>query len=152
MYFCRFPYPCPLYRVRYKCVYEYCYFGICLHVFGVCLFVYGMVCNALSSFVGITDLALLAGGIEHQLPVHQAHLQSAHGAVPGNVGDGQGGGGADEAADLRGAVVVHAHDGAHNGHVVAEIVGEQGADGAINDAGGQNALLAGRAAPARRGG
>ena len=98
--------------------------------------------------VQIADLALLADGIEHQLPVHQAHLQSAHGAVPGNVGDGQGGGGADEAADLGGAVVVHAHDGAHNGHVVAEVVREQGADGAIDDAGGQNALLAGAALPA----
>lgn len=54
MYFCRFPYPCPLYRVRYKCVYEYCYFGICLHVSGVCLFVYRMVCNALSSLLACT--------------------------------------------------------------------------------------------------
>ncbi len=58
--------------------------------------------------VQIGDLALLAGGVEDQLAVHQAHLQSAHGAVPGNVGDGQGGGGADERGDLGRAVVIHA--------------------------------------------
>ncbi len=95
--------------------------------------------------VQIADLALLGVGVEHQLSVHQTNLQGAHRAVPGNVGDGQSGGGADEAADLRGAVVVHAHNGAHDGHVVAEIVGEQGADGAVDDAGGQDALLAGTA-------
>ena len=48
--------------------------------------------------IQIADLALLAGGVEHQLTVHQTHLQGAHGAVPGNVGNGQGGGGADQAA------------------------------------------------------
>ena len=95
--------------------------------------------------VQIADLALLAGGIEHQLAVHQAHLQGAHGAVPGDVGNGQGGGGADQAADLRGAVVVHAHNGAHHGHVVAEVVGEQGADGPVDDPAGEDALLAGAA-------
>ncbi len=43
------------------------------------------------------------------------------------------------------AVVVHGHDGAHHGHIVAEVVGEQGADGAVDDAAGQDALLAGTA-------
>ena len=95
--------------------------------------------------VQIADLALLAVGVEDQLAVHQAHLQGGHGAVPGNVGDGQGGGGADQRGDLGGAVVVHGHDGAHDGHVVAEVIGEQGADGAVDDAGGQDALLAGTA-------
>ena len=44
--------------------------------------------------------------------------------------------------------MVHAHDGAHHGHVVAEVVGEQGADGPVNDAAGEDALLAGAALPA----
>ena len=39
--------------------------------------------------------------------------------------------------------MIHGHDGAHDGHVVAEIIGEQGADGTVDDAGGQDALLAG---------
>ena len=41
--------------------------------------------------------------------------------------------------------MIHGHDGAHHGHVIAEVVGEQGADGAVDDAGGQDALLAGAA-------
>ena len=41
--------------------------------------------------------------------------------------------------------MVHAHDGGHDGHVVAEVIGEQGTDGAVDDAGGQDALLAGAA-------
>ena len=45
--------------------------------------------------VQIRDLALLTVGVQHQLAVHQTHLQGAHGAVPGDVGDGQRGGGAD---------------------------------------------------------
>jgi len=93
--------------------------------------------------VQVADLTLLGVGVEHQLAVHQTHLQRGHGAVPGNVGDGQRCGGADEGGDLRRAVVIHGHDGAHDGHVVAEVVGEQGADGAVDDAGGQDALLAG---------
>ena len=95
--------------------------------------------------VQVGDLTLLAGGVEHQLAVHQAHLQGADRAVPGDVGDGQGSGGADEGGDLGRAVVVHAHDGGHDGHIIAEVIGEQGADGAVDDAGGQDALLAGAA-------
>ena len=86
--------------------------------------------------VQVADLALLAVGVEHQLAVHKAHLQGAHGAVPGDVGDGQGGGGADQGGDLRRAVVVHAHDRAHDGHVIAEVGGEQGPDGPVDDTAG----------------
>ena len=86
--------------------------------------------------VQVADLALLAVGVEHQLAVHKAHLQGAHGAVPGDVGDGQGGGGADQGGDLWRAVVVHAHDRAHDGHVIAEVGGEQGPDGPVDDTAG----------------
>ena len=93
--------------------------------------------------VQIADLTLLCVGVKHQLAIHQTHLQGGNRAVPGDVGDGQRGGGADQSGDLRGAVVIHGHDGAHHGHVVAEIVGKQGADGTVDDAAGQDALLAG---------
>ena len=98
--------------------------------------------------VQVGNLPLLAGGVENELAVHQAHLHRAHGAVPGDVGNGQGGGSADEAADLRGAVVVHAHDRGHDGNVIAEVVGEQGADGPVNDPAGEDALFPGAALPA----
>ncbi len=98
--------------------------------------------------VQIADLALLAVGVEHQLAVHQTDLQRAYRAVPGNIGDRQRGGGADQGGDLRRAVVVHTHDGAHHRHVVAEIIGKQGANGAVDDTGGQDPLLTGTAFPA----
>ena len=41
--------------------------------------------------------------------------------------------------------MIHGHDGTHHGHIVAEVVGEQGADGAVDDAAGQDALLPGTA-------
>ena len=93
--------------------------------------------------IQIADLTLLGVGVKHQLAVHQTHLQGGNRAVPGDVGDGQRGGGADEGGDLRGAVVIHGHDGTHHGHIVAEVVGKQGADGAVDNAAGQDALLAG---------
>ena len=95
--------------------------------------------------IQVADLALLAGGVKEQLAVHQAHLQGGHRPIPGNVGNGQGGGGTDEGGYLGGAVVIHRHHGAHDGHIVAEIGGEQGADGPVDDAAGEDALLAGAA-------
>ncbi len=95
--------------------------------------------------VEIRNLALLGVGVEHELAVHKADLQRADGAVPGDIGDGESGGGADQGCDLGRAVVIDAHDRRHDGHVVAEVIGEQRADGAVDDAGGQDALLAGTA-------
>ena len=96
-------------------------------------------------YVEVADLALVAGGVEDELAVDQTDLQRGDGAVPGDVGDGERGGRTDQRGDLGGAVVVNGHDRAHDGHVVAEVVGEERADGAVDDAGGQDALLAGTA-------
>ncbi len=90
-------------------------------------------------------------GLSTSFAVHKADLQRADGAVPGDVGDGQGGGGADQSGDLGRAVMVHAHDRRHDGHVVAEVGGEERADGAVDDAAGQDALLAGTALAAVEG-
>ncbi len=38
--------------------------------------------------------------------------------------------------------MVHAHDRGHDGNVVAEVGGEQGTDGTVDDTAGQDALLA----------
>ena len=93
--------------------------------------------------IQIRDLPFLAVGIEDQFPVHKTHLQRAHGTSPGDIGNGQRRGSPDQSGDFGRAVVVHAHDGSHNGNVVAEIVREQGPDGAVNDTAGQDALFAG---------
>ena len=95
--------------------------------------------------VKVGDLALLARGVEDKLAVHKADLERADRAVPGDVRDGEGGGGADQGRDLGGAVVIDAHDRRHDGNVVAEVIGEEGADGAVDDAARQDALFAGTA-------
>ena len=101
--------------------------------------------------VHVGGLGLPGVGVDHDLTVHQTHLHRAHRSVPGDVGDGQGGGGADEGGHLGGAVPVHAHDGSHDGHVIAEVAGEQGADGPVDDPAGEDALLTGTALPAHEG-
>ena len=85
--------------------------------------------------IQIGEFLLFLTGIQHQFPVHKAHFQGPDRTVPGNVGDGEGGGGANQRGDFRGAVGVHAHDRTHDRHIVAEIIGEEGADRAVNDAG-----------------
>src|SRR5699024_8135964 len=80
-----------------------------------------------------------------------AHFHAADGAVPGNVGVGQAGGHADHGGDLGRAVVVHAHDGAGDHHVVAQAGGEQGADGPVNETAGQHGGQGGLAFPAHEG-
>src|SRR5699024_10359616 len=110
--------------------------GVVVHLVGAGLDHDHLLAGGDHGDVQVADLPLLAVGVQHQLAVHEAHLQRAHWAVPGDVGDGQGGGGADQGGDLRGAVVIHAHDGGHDGHVVAEVGGEQGPDGPVNDPAG----------------
>ena len=90
------------------------------------------------SHVHAGGLALLLIGIEDDLPVHIAHLQAADGAGEGDLGIAHTGRGTDHGGHLGGAVVVHAHDGALDAHVVAEVVGEQGAHGPVDQAAGQH--------------
>ena len=87
--------------------------------------------------VQLGGVLLLLIGVEDDLAVHIDHLQAADGAGPGNLGIGEAGGHADHGGHLGRAVVVHAHDGACHHHVVAEVIGEEGADGAVDDAAGQ---------------
>ena len=94
---------------------------------------------------------LFGGGVDDIFPVHQAHHHAGDGAIPGDVGDGNGDGGADHGGDFRCAVGIHRHHGADHRHVVAHILGEEGADGAVDDPGGQDRLFAGPALPALEG-
>jgi len=103
------------------------------------------------SQVELGGVLLLLIGVEHDLAVHIAHLQAADGAGPGDVGVGQAGRHADHGGDLGGAVVIHAHDGGGDHHVVAEIVGEQRPDGPVNDPAGQHGGQGGLALPAQEG-
>lgn len=70
---------------------------------------------------------------------------------PGDAGVSQAGGHADHGGDLGRAVPVHAHDGGGDHHVVAEVIGEQGADRPVDDAAGQHGGQRGLALPAHEG-
>ena len=90
-------------------------------------------------------LALLLGGVQDDLAVHQTHLHAADGAVPGDLGHSGDQRSADHAGDLRAAVGVQAHDGHGDADVVAHLLREQGAHGTVHDAAGQDGALAGAA-------
>ena len=83
-------------------------------------------------------LALLLVGVEDDLAVAVAHLQAADGAGKGDLRVAHTGGSADHGGHLGRAVVVHAHHGAGDAHVVAEVIGEQGAHGPVDQAAGQH--------------
>ena len=93
----------------------------------------------------ITDLALCFGGVDDQLPVHKAHKHACDGAVPRDVGDRQRNRRADHAGNFGAAVLVDAHDRHDHRHIVAHCFGEQRANGAVDDAAGQNGLFTGAA-------
>ena len=99
----------------------------------------------------LAHLPLLGGGVDDELAVDQAHGNAGNGSVPGHIRDGQGDGGADEGGDLRGIVLVHGHDGAHDGNVVAHILGEQGPDGPVDHAAGKGGFLRRTALPLQEG-
>ena len=87
-------------------------------------------------------VALCLGGVDDRLAVDHADEDAADRSVPRNIRDGEGDGCADHAGDLMRAVGIHCHDGQRNRNVVAQILREQGADRAVDDARGQNCLLA----------
>ncbi len=93
------------------------------------------------------NLPLGRGGVNHVLAVNQAHRDPGDRAVPGNIRDGEGNGGAHHCGDFRRAVLVRRHDGADDRHVVAHILWEQRADRPVNHPAGEDGLLAGAAFP-----
>ena len=117
--------------------------GVVVHFLGACLDHDHLLHGSGHGQLQIAHLALSLGGVDHDLTVHETHEHAADGAVPRNVGDGEGDGSTDHSGDLGGAVVIHGHDGEGQSHVVAQILGEQGTDGTVDDAGGQNGLLGG---------
>ena len=90
-------------------------------------------------------LAFSLGGVEEVLLAVPAEGDAGDGAVEGDVRDGHGGGGADHGGYLGGAVAVNGEDLALDGDVVAQVVGEEGAHRAVDQAAGQDGVQAGTA-------
>ena len=93
--------------------------------------------------VHLGALLLLGGGVDDELAVHQTNHDTGDGAVPGDVGNSNSGRGTDHSHGLGLAIGVNAHHGADQSHIVAHILGEQGADGTVNHTRSQDRLLAG---------
>ena len=70
-------------------------------------------------------------------------MNARDGAVPRNVGDCESGRSTDHSGNLGLAVVVNGPNGQRKSYVVTQILGEQGTDGAVDDARGQDSLLRG---------
>ena len=85
--------------------------------------------------------ALLLGRVQDDLTVHQADLNAADGAVPGDLRHSGDEGCADHTGDLRAAVRVQAHDGHGDADIVAHLLGEQRAHGAVHNTAGEDGAL-----------
>ena len=124
--------------------------GVLVHLVGAGLDHDDLVHGAGHGQGQVADAALLIGGVDDDLAVHQAHLDAADGAVPGDLGHSRHQRRADHAGDLGAAVGVQAHDGHGDAHIVAHLLGEQGAHGAVHHAAGQDGPLAGTALAAHK--
>ena len=89
--------------------------------------------------------ALFIVGVDDVLAVHIADVDRADGAGPRDLAGGQRGRSADHRRDVGDVVGVHGHDGGHHGHVVAHALGEERAQRAVDEAGGEDGLLGGTA-------
>jgi hypothetical protein len=86
-------------------------------------------------------LDLLQGGVHHELAVHQPDPHAADGTCPRDVGKAQGRGSSHHRGHVRRVHLVRGQGGGDDLHVVAEPLGEQGPDGPVHEAGGQDGLL-----------
>ena len=98
----------------------------------------------------VAVLALLLRGVQHDLAIHQTDKDTGDGAVPRNVRHSDGQRSAVHAGDLCGAVGVKAHDSHRDADIVAHVLGEKRADGAVHNAGGQDGMLTGAAFAAHK--
>ena len=83
--------------------------------------------------------------VDDDLAVYKTDGNAGDRAVPRDIGDGDRDRGTDHRGDLGSAVGIHGHHGGDDTDVVAHILGEQRTDRAVDDAGGQDRLLAGSA-------
>ena len=124
--------------------------GVLVHLVGTGLDHHDLVHGSGYGQGQVAHLALLLGGVQHDLAVHQAHLHAADGAVPGDIRHSSDQRSADHTGDLRAAVRVQAHDGHGDAHIIAHFLGEQRAHGAVHHAAGQDGALAGAALTAHK--
>ena len=99
----------------------------------------------------VGSIPLVGGGVDDILAVQVGDVGGGHGAVPGNVGAGNGDGSAQGRHDLHGVIVVVGKNGAGHDGVVAQLLVKEGAHGTVDDAAVQDAPLGGLSLPAVEG-
>ena len=117
--------------------------GVLVHLVSACLDHDDLVHGGGNGKSKVALAALLLGGVQHDLAVHQTHLHAADGTVPGDVGHSSHQRCTDHTGDLGAAIRVKAHDGHGDAHVVAHLLGEQRAHGAVHHTAGEDGTLAG---------
>ena len=87
------------------------------------------------------------GGVDDEVAVDVAHPGGPDGTAERDVGDGESGGGPVDDEDVQGVLLVRGECRRHNLDVVAEPLGEEGAQGPVGEAVGQYGLGAGPPPP-----
>ena len=124
--------------------------GVLVHLVGTGLDHHDLVHGGGNGQGQVAHLALLLGGVQDDLAVHQAHLNTADGAVPGDLRHSGDQRRTDHTGDLRAAIGVQAHHGHGDADIVAHLLGEQRAHGAVHHAAGQDGALTGAALTAHK--
>ncbi len=93
--------------------------------------------------VEVAERELLVGGEGDELALDATDADASDRAVPGDVGDVQGSGGAGEGEDLGGVFLVEGPEGGDDLGFCLEAVGEQGTNGAVHEPRGQDLVVAG---------
>ena len=88
---------------------------------------------------------LLEGGVDHQIALDPADPHAAEHVGHRDVGNGQGGRGGGDGQNIRVVFLVGGDDRGVHLDFVEETVGKEGADGAVDEAGGEGFLGAGAA-------
>ena len=92
-------------------------------------------------------VAFLVSGVDGVLPVPVGDTAGGHGPVEGNLRDGQRGRSAHHCHDFRRVFLVGGQHRQRNLDVVVQALGEQWADAAVGETGGEDAFLSGPALP-----
>ncbi|OQA29202.1 MAG: hypothetical protein BWY59_00481 [Verrucomicrobia bacterium ADurb.Bin345] len=95
--------------------------------------------------IQVARFHLLEGRVQDEFAVHPTHAHRAHRPLEGDTRDAQRGGGADGAEDVRLVFLIGREHGDDDLHFIAEMLGEERADGAVGHAGAQDGAFAGAA-------
>ena len=96
-----------------------------------------------------TGLQLLEGRVYDELAVGVPHARGPQRALEGDVGDAQRGGGAYDRENVQGVLLVRGERGDDHLDLVAESLGEEGADGPVRQSVREDGVSTGAALPSK---